>query len=87
MSDEQIDALRHGSPLPDATPLLQAAMATVDAVIDHRPIPDDVHHVVVDATGHEGILEMVTLCGFYRLIAGIIVAFDMVVPDTPATDG
>jgi 4-carboxymuconolactone decarboxylase len=87
MSDEQVDALRMGTALPDPTPMLQAAIDVVDSVIEHRGVPADAQQIVEDATGVEGVVEMVSLCGFYRLIAGIIVAFDMVVPDTPATDG
>jgi 4-carboxymuconolactone decarboxylase len=87
MAEEQIVALRAGDEMPDASPLQRAAIATVDSVMDHRAVPEDTQRVVIDAAGLEGMTEMVSLCGFYRLIASIIVAFDMVVPYAPATDG
>jgi alkylhydroperoxidase family enzyme len=87
MSEEQITALREGTPLPDAGPLQQAAIDIVDAVVGHRSIPADIQAVVIDACGVEGVIELVMLCGYYRMFAGLINGFAMAVPDTPATDG
>lgn len=87
MSEQQIRALRDGTPLPGATPLQQAAISIVDAVVAGRSIPQDVQAVVIDACGLEGAIELNILCGYYRMFAGIIIGFDMVVPDEPATDG
>jgi 4-carboxymuconolactone decarboxylase len=87
LSEAQIDALRLGQPFPGGTLLQHAAIEVVDALVEHRSIPEAAQSAVIGAHGHEGIIELATLCGYYRMIAGIIAGFDMVVPDTPATDG
>ena len=58
-----------------------AVVQAVDAVADHRSIPDEVQQRIVDAHGTAGVVELVVLCGLYALMGYTCTAFDVAVED------
>jgi 4-carboxymuconolactone decarboxylase len=77
-----IAALDAGTPPPGLRPEQTAALAAADAVIELRSIPEAPQHELIAAHGVEAIVELAALVGLYRLIAGMITAFD--IPIEPA---
>lgn len=65
--------------------LQQAALAAAQCVLTRRSIPQVVQDKLVAALGVPGVVELVVLCGFYEMIAGVIFAFDVPLPQG-ATD-
>lgn len=73
-----IDAVdKGGTALPDPYDLVAAVLAEAFAC---RSIPADLQARAVARFGAEGLVEMVTLCGFYTLIAMVNGCFDVPVP-------
>jgi 4-carboxymuconolactone decarboxylase len=56
------------------------AARVVGHVLAFRSIPADLQARVEAALGVRGLLELVVLAGFYRLIAGVLFAFDVPLP-------
>ncbi|HEX6311811.1 MAG TPA: carboxymuconolactone decarboxylase family protein [Acidimicrobiia bacterium] len=54
-----------------------AALAAADATHELRSIPASVQRVLDDAYGAKGVVELVAVVGLYRLIGGVIAAFDV----------
>jgi 4-carboxymuconolactone decarboxylase len=68
----ELDALQH------------AALTAADCVLQHRSIPQVVQDELTAALGLQGVVELVVLCGFYEMIAGVIFAFDVPLPQGAA---
>jgi 4-carboxymuconolactone decarboxylase len=79
--EKVIEALRKGVEPPELAPLQRAALAAARCVLDRQSIPQDVHDLIVGKLGLKGIIELVVLCSFYEMIAGVIFAFDVPLPD------
>jgi 4-carboxymuconolactone decarboxylase len=66
---------------PDVLPAPYAdVVQVVRCVLDFASLPPDLQARVEAAVGVRGLLELVTLAGFYRLIAGVLFAFDVPLP-------
>ena len=78
-----IEALRtRQEPNLDAT---QAAALTVArCVLERRSIPAAVQDALAAEIGLPGVIELVVLVGFYQMIAGVIFAFDVPLPEGAA---
>ena len=46
--------------------------------------PRDLQERLIGLVGMEGVIELVVLVGFYRMIAGVIFAFDVPLPEGEA---
>ena len=80
LSDDQIAAL-HAGEIPvfdDET--ADAAYAFVQALIAGGRADDDVFGAARDAFGQDGVMELVTLVGYYSLLAQLMQTFDVGVP-------
>jgi 4-carboxymuconolactone decarboxylase len=75
-----IEAVRHKQPVPESYPLYRQALDAAECALQHRSIPESLQQSLVEQVGIDGIVELVTLCGFYSMIAGIIFAFDVPLP-------
>lgn len=53
-------------------------------VAAQESIPDALQERLQQALGLEGLVELITLCGFYRCIATIVTAFDVALPNAGA---
>lgn len=85
LSPDDIAAIKVGrapdGPDPALAPALGAALRAADAALDLADIPPDTQAAVIAAWGVKGVIELVALCGFYRLIAGVIRAFEAPLPE------
>jgi 4-carboxymuconolactone decarboxylase len=79
--DPVIEALRVGREPEGLGPGLRAVLDAADCALARRSIPAGVQDEVVRAYGVEGVVELVVLCGFYAMIAGVIFAFDVPLPE------
>lgn len=57
------------------------ALAAADHALALKSLPDKLQNRLVRALGREGVIEIVALCGFYRMIAGVIACFDVPLPE------
>jgi 4-carboxymuconolactone decarboxylase len=53
-------------------------------VREHRSIPQPLQDKLIAALGIKGVLELVVLLGFYEMIAGVIFAFEVPLPEGAA---
>jgi 4-carboxymuconolactone decarboxylase len=84
LSAAVIEAVRNRTQPPDLDELQQAALAAAECVLQRRSIPPPVQEKLAAALGLPGVVELVILCGFYEMIAGVIFAFDVPLPEGAA---
>ena len=78
LPEEVIDALAAGDgQLPEPYRSVRECM---DVVLRYQSIPESLQAEVVRLVGVEGLLEIVTLCGFYGLIGMVSTSFDVPLP-------
>ena len=78
-----IEALRtRQEPNLDATQT--AALTVARCVLEHQSIPAAVQNALAAQFGLPGVIELVVLAGFYQMIAGVIFAFDVPLPEGAA---
>ncbi|MFI5329983.1 MAG: hypothetical protein ACHQ2F_02965 [Desulfobaccales bacterium] len=81
VSTAVIEAIRTHHALPGLEDLQQAALAAAQCGLERRSIPPAVQDELAAALGLQGVLEMAVLCGFYEMIAGVLFAFDVPLPE------
>jgi 4-carboxymuconolactone decarboxylase len=54
---------------------------TIDVVLQFKSVPEKVQNEMVGLYGVQGLLEVVTLCGFYQMVGEITQAFDVPLPE------
>jgi 4-carboxymuconolactone decarboxylase len=84
-----IEAIRTQKDPPGLDALQQAALSAAQCVLNRRSIAPEIQNALIEKLGLEGIVELVVLCGFYQMIAGVIFAFDVPLPEgatAPFTD-
>lgn len=84
LSDAVIAALRAGREPFDLDETQQGALVVARCVLESRSIPQDLQERLIGLVGMEGVIELVVLVGFYRMIAGVIFAFDVPLPEGAA---
>jgi 4-carboxymuconolactone decarboxylase len=84
VSTDLIEAIRAHRALPGLEDLQQAALAAAQCVLERRSIPQAVQDKLTAVLGLPGVVELVVLCGFYAMIAGVIFAFDVPLPEGAA---
>jgi len=57
---------------------------TVDVVLEFKSIPENLQTEMINMYGVQGLLEIVTLCGFYQMVGEITEAFDVPLPENSA---
>lgn len=80
LSEELIEAVRTGREERELTETQKAVIDAAGCVLARRSIPQNLQDVLIDALGLQGLIELVVLCGFYQMIAGVISAFDVPLP-------
>ena len=80
LSQKIIDAIENGESLPEPYQSLAQAVAHV---LNLENIPQDLQDRIIQLIGVKGIIELVILTGFYRMIGGVIQSFDVPLPPTP----
>jgi 4-carboxymuconolactone decarboxylase len=81
VSTAVIEAIRTHHEPTGLEDLQQAALAAAQCVLNRHSIPQVVQDELAAALGLQGVLELVVLCGFYEMIAGVIFAFDVPLPE------
>lgn len=74
---EIIDALQKNLPLPQPYQMLSEA---VEYAMNLKNIPEELQNQIIQEISVKGLIELVILSGFYRMIAGVITAFDVPLP-------
>jgi len=83
LAEELIEAVRTGREEGELGELTDTQKAVIDAarcVLARRSIPQALQDGLIAALGLQGLIELVVLCGFYQMIAGVIFAFDVPLP-------
>lgn len=61
-------------------PTQQRVVEAVDLALERVDLPGPLQRALADEVGHEGVLELVVLAGFYALLAGVIGCFQVPAP-------
>jgi 4-carboxymuconolactone decarboxylase len=79
LSDKLIEAVRTFD--RNAIPHPYSLIAdTMDVVLEFKSIPDSIQSEMIKLYGVQGLLEVITLCGFYQTVGQITQAFDVPLP-------
>lgn len=54
---------------------------TIDVVLEFESIPKKTQNEMINMYGVQGLLEVVTLCGFYQMVGEVTEAFDVPLPE------
>lgn len=81
LSQELIEAVRTGREEGQLTETQNAVIDAAGCVLARRSLPQDLQDRLLARLGLQGLIELVVLCGFYQMIAGVIFAFDVPLPE------
>lgn len=81
LPDSVINDLRAGQEPSDLDETQEAALQVAKCALELRSIPEDLQDMLIGRVGIKGVIELVVLVGFYRMIAGVIFAFDVPLPE------
>lgn len=81
LSGKLIDAIRTGQEDQELAPPQKAVIDAARCVLARRSIPQTLQDSLITNLGLQGLIELVVLCGFYQMIAGVIFAFDVPLPE------
>lgn len=81
LPDDVIERVRTRGDLAALPPRLARPARVVQHVLALESIPRDLQDQVERELGIAGLMELVVLVGHYRLIAGVLFAFDTPLPD------
>ena len=85
LPDDVIERVRTRGDLSTLPPRYAGPARLVQHVLAYESVPQALHEQVQRELGINGVMELVVLTGQYRLIAGVLFAFDTPLPDgTPA---
>ncbi|MHB8068233.1 MAG: carboxymuconolactone decarboxylase family protein [Desulfobaccales bacterium] len=80
LPEELIEAVRTGMEKEKLSDTQTAVIEAAGCVLARRSINQDLQDRLLARLGLEGLIELVVLCGFYQMIAGVIFAFDVPLP-------
>ena len=80
LSDKLIEAILKSdrASIPHPYSLI---LDTIDVVLEFKSIPENIQNEMIELYGVQGLLEVVTLCGFYQMVGEITQAFDVPLPE------
>jgi 4-carboxymuconolactone decarboxylase len=81
VSEAIIEAIRTGKELQSHDQLQPEVLTVARCVLEQRSIPPEVQDALTVRIGLPGVIELVVLVGFYQMIAGVIFAFDVPLPE------
>jgi 4-carboxymuconolactone decarboxylase len=81
LPDDVIERVRTRGDLTALTPRYARPARVVQHVLAYESIPAALQDEVLRELGMTGLMELVALAGQYRLIAGVLFAFDTPLPD------
>jgi 4-carboxymuconolactone decarboxylase len=80
LADEAIASLRAGKKPAGLSPLQEKALAAAECVLERKSIPPGLQGELEKELGIKGLIELVVVCGFYQMIAGVLFAFEVDLP-------
>jgi len=83
VSDATIDAIGHGQRPGLEDEALAAAHDVAVELVHQREVPSGTLERARNALGERGLVEVVTLVGFYQLVSGVLTTFE---PPPPSGD-
>lgn len=83
LSDEIIADIADGA--KTFPPRYQSVHDCMECAMSYTSIPQPLQDEIIGMFGIPGLLEIVTLCGFYGLIGMVNVCFDVPLPTKPST--
>ena len=81
LPDDVIERIRTRGDLSTLPPRYARPARVVQHVLAYESIPQDLQDQAKGELGMPGLMELVTLAGQYRLIAGVLFAFDSPLPE------
>lgn len=81
LPEKVIEAVRTGREEQELTGDQKAVLDAARCVLERRSIPQALQDGLAARLGLPGLIELVVLCGFYQMIAGVIFAFDVPLPE------
>jgi 4-carboxymuconolactone decarboxylase len=81
LPDDVIERIRTRGDLSTLPPRYARPARVVQHVLAYESIPQDLQDRAKGELGMLGLMELVTLAGQYRLIAGVLFAFDSPLPE------
>jgi 4-carboxymuconolactone decarboxylase len=81
VSAPMIDALRNGEPVPYSHPDEALVHEFLTVLHETRHTPDDLYRRVVHVLGEAGVIDLVSIAGYYTLIAMTLGVFDIQPPE------
>jgi 4-carboxymuconolactone decarboxylase len=79
LSDALIESILKADRTSIAHPY-SVILDTIDVVLELKSIPENIQDEMINLYGVQGLLEVVTLCGFYQMVGEITLAFDVPLP-------
>ncbi|QLA16148.1 carboxymuconolactone decarboxylase family protein [Desulfolutivibrio sulfoxidireducens] len=79
--DDVIEDLREGREPGGLDPALSGVLEAARCALGRRSILKQTQDAIEKAYGVKGVVELVVLCGFYAMIAGVISAFEISLPE------
>jgi 4-carboxymuconolactone decarboxylase len=76
----ELSQLRSGALPENASDYESAALLFTGALLRETGIPDMLHAQTLEHLGHQGIVELTVLVGYYRTLAGLLAVADAPVP-------
>ncbi|MFO1519063.1 MAG: carboxymuconolactone decarboxylase family protein [bacterium] len=80
LSPSVIEAVRQGRDLAPFSTIFPLVERAVETVLDEKSLEDALQQSMEERFGLKGVMEIVILVGFYRMIAAYIRAFDVPLP-------
>ena len=80
VSEETIDAIRRGERPPLSDPVERAVYDFTAALLDTGKVDRATYDAARGRIGDEGLVELVTLAGYYTLVSFILNAFEVPLP-------
>jgi 4-carboxymuconolactone decarboxylase len=81
LSMDMIDAIRHRRRPRFTATDQEAVYEYVVALLEHKRVPDKTYDALAAEIGAEAVIELTAIVGFYSLVAMIIVAFEIPLPE------
>lgn len=81
LDEAVIEAVRVGRPLPDACAQERTIHAAVQSLMTTGQLPDTASAAVAKILGEAGLVEFVSLAGFYVMVAMVTKTFEVALPD------
>jgi len=80
LGEAVIEAVKAGQ-TPDAAPDVQTVHRFVSELVETRRVSDETYTQTRALIGEQGLVELISLVGYYSLLAGLLNSFEVAVPE------